>query len=112
MFTGCTRRVRRCWRGYGVPEARACRRADSVVQLLEREVMSNRKKRGSEYRKFLVDRARETGGILVNAEGGQGETADLRRLAREGKLKRVRVRVPSPFGPHIKRTYYVAAGRK
>lgn len=74
--------------------------------------MSNRKKRGAQYRKFLVERARETGGILVNAEGGCGEDADLRRLAREGKLKRVRVRVSSVFGPHIRRTYYVAPGGK
>jgi len=71
--------------------------------------MSKRKRLGAKRREGLVTLAHENGGILVNAEGGRGEGAELRRLAREGKLRRVRVRVRSDFGAHIRRTYYVPA---
>ena len=71
--------------------------------------MSNRKARGDERRQTLLALAKEKGGILVNAEGGMGECADLRRLASAGLLKRVRRRVLSDFGTHIRRTYYVPA---
>ena len=70
--------------------------------------MSKDKGRRADCRKALMAEA-ERGGILVNAEGGRAECADLLRLAREGRLRRVRVKVESPFGQHIRRTYYVPA---
>ena len=70
--------------------------------------MSKRKNAGAARRAALVEAAKASGGLLVNAEGGTGETADLQRLAVEGKLRRVRRRVQSDFGDHIRRTYYVA----
>ena len=70
--------------------------------------MSKRKHRNKEYRKILADIAEQTGGFLVNAEGGQGENKDLRRLVKDGVLVRVRKRkLFSPFGPHIKQTMYI-----
>ena len=69
--------------------------------------MSNRKKRNAKHRLLLLEYVQQNGGILVNSQGCIGESANLRRLAKDGKLKRVRIYVPSVFGPHIRRTYYV-----
>ena len=70
--------------------------------------MSKRKNAGAARRTALVEAANANGGLLVNAEGGTAETADLKRLAAEGKLRRVRRKVKSDFGDHIRRTYYEA----
>ena len=71
--------------------------------------MSKDKRKAKARQQILLNWVRQHGHILVNDEGGVGECADLKALAKAGKLRRVRVRVPfSPFGNHIRRTHYVS----
>ncbi|MBA4342753.1 MAG: hypothetical protein C0423_11465 [Methylibium sp.] len=70
--------------------------------------MSKDKRKANTRRQALLDWVRQHGHILVNDYGGIGECADLKALAKAGKLRRVRIRVHSSFGNHIRRTHYVS----